>query len=163
MTDLLLKVARLGAEAKEVLRLELVDGNGGELPPFEPGAHLAVRLPGGLVRHYSLCGDWRERQRYVLGVGRSAASRGGSAWVHGSLREGMELRCSAPANNFRLVDAGRYLFIAGGIGITPLLAMARWCEAQRKDWRMVYAARNRQRLAFYEELRAFGERVQFHC
>lgn len=163
MPDLLLKVARLEAEAKEVLRLELVDANGGELPPFEPGAHLAVHLPGGLVRHYSLCGDPRDRQRYVLGIGRAAASRGGSAWVHGSLCQGADLRCSTPANNFRLVDAGRYLFVAGGIGITPLLAMARWCEAQGKDWRMVYAARSRQRLAFYEELRAFGDRVQFHC
>lgn len=163
MADLLLKVARRQAEAKEVLRLELTAADGGELPPFEPGAHLAVHLPGGLVRHYSLCGDWRERSRYVLGVGLAAASRGGSAWVHGCLCQGAELRCSAPVNNFRLVEAGRYLLIAGGIGITPLLAMARWCEAQGKDWRLVYAARSRQRLAFYEELRAFGDRVRFHC
>jgi vanillate O-demethylase ferredoxin subunit len=164
MTDLLLQVARCEAEAKDVVRLELADPAGAELPPFEPGAHLAVHLPGGIVRHYSLCGDSRERHRYVLGVGRAAGSRGGSEYVHAQLRQGMELRCSVPANNFRLVtEAAGYLFIAGGIGITPLLSMARWCEAQGKPWRLVYAARSRQRLAFYEELRAWGDRVVVHC
>jgi ferredoxin-NADP reductase len=163
MTELNLKVARIDAEAKDVLRLELVAPGGAELPPFQPGAHLAVQLPGGLVRHYSLCGDWRERGRYVLGVGRAAASRGGSDYLHGLLRQGMELRCSAPVHNFRLVDAGRYLFIAGGIGITPILSMVRWCQAYGKDWRLVYGVRSRQRLAFYEELREWGDRVQFHC
>ena len=164
MADLILRVARIEAEARDVVRLELVSANGAELPSWEPGAHLAVHLPGGLVRHYSLCGDWRDRSRYLLGVGRAAGCRGGSDYVHGQLREGMELRCGAPANNFKLVaDSRRYLFIAGGIGITPMLSMARWCEANGKDWRMVYGVRSRQRLAFYEELRQFGDRVQFHC
>jgi vanillate O-demethylase ferredoxin subunit len=164
MTDLLLKVARVQAEAKEVLRLELAHAQGEALPAFEPGAHVAVQLPGGLLRQYSLCGDWRDRSRYVLGVGRAAAGRGGSEFVHAQVRAGMDLRCGAPVNNFPLVpDAPAYLLIAGGIGITPLLAMARWCEAHRKRWRMVYAARSRQRLAFYEDLRAFGDRVAFHC
>lgn len=164
MTDLLLKVARVQAEAKEVMRLELVPARGEALPAFEPGAHIAVQLPGGLVRHYSLCGDWRDRSRYVLGVGRAAGSRGGSEFLHAQVREGMDLRCGSPVNNFPLVpDAPAYLLIAGGIGITPLLAMARWCDAHGKPWRMVYAARSRQRLAFYEELRAFGDHVAFHC
>lgn len=164
MPDLLLRVARIEAEAKDVLRLELADAAGRELPPFEPGAHLAVQLPGGLLRHYSLCNDSRERHRYVVGVGRATPGRGGSAWLHGTLREGMDLACSAPANNFRLVpDASEYLFIAGGIGITPILAMVRWCEANGKRWRLVYGARSRQRLAFYEELRAFGDKVRIHC
>ncbi|TFZ06732.1 oxidoreductase [Ramlibacter henchirensis] len=163
MADLNLRVSAVRAEARDVLRLELVDPTGAELPPFEPGAHLAVELPGVMLRHYSLCGDWRDRSRYVLGVGRAADSRGGSDYVHGQLREGMELRCSRPINNFRLVDAQRYLFIAGGIGITPILAMARWCEAHGKDWRLVYGVRSRQRIAFYEELREWGDRVQFHC
>lgn len=164
MPDLNLRVTRVEAEARDVLRLELAHPDGGELPAFEPGAHLALHLPGGLVRHYSLAGDWRERHRYVLGVGRAAAGRGGSDYVHGLLRQGMELRCSEPVNNFRLVpDAGRYLFIAGGIGITPIVAMVRWCVAQGKPWRLVYAARSRQRLAFYEELREHAGCVQFHC
>ncbi len=160
---LALRVERIGAEAKDVLRVELADPLGGELPAFEPGAHLAVHLPNGLVRHYSLCGDWRDRRRYVLGIGRALDGRGGSDWLHGGLREGMELRCGAPANNFGLVNAGRYLFIAGGIGVTPILSMVRWCQAHGKDWRLVYGARSRQRLAFYEELRAWGDRVRFHC
>lgn len=164
MTDLLLRVARIEAEAKDVLRLELADPRGGELPPFEPGAHLAVQLPGGRVRHYSLCNDWRERHRYVLGVGRAAGGRGGSEYVHAELRQGMELRCSAPINNFRLgAGAREYLLIAGGIGITPILAMARWCQAQGASWRLVYAARSRQRLAFYEELCQWRGQVGFHC
>jgi tetrachlorobenzoquinone reductase len=164
MNELKLRVTAVGAEARDVLRLELADAQGRELPAFEPGAHLAVHLPGGLVRHYSLANDWRERHRYVLGVSRAAASRGGSDYVHGELRQGMELRCSAPANNFRLdPHATEYLFIAGGIGITPIFAMVRWCEAHAKPWRLVYAARNRPRMAFYEELREYGSRVHFHC
>lgn len=163
MTELTLRVSRVAAEARDVLRVELVDPAGRELPPFEPGAHLAVHLPGGLQRHYSLCGDWRDRGRYVLGVGRAPGGRGGSDWVHGHLREGMDLPCTGPLNNFRLAEAPRYLLIAGGIGVTPLLSMARWCEAYGRDWKMVYGARTRHRLAFYDELSAWGERVQFHC
>jgi len=164
MSDLVLRVATVSAEAKEVLRLQLVNANGDLLPSFEPGAHIAVQLPGGLTRHYSLCGDWRDRERYVLGIGRSEASRGGSDYLHGALRQGMELRCSRPVNNFKLdLHAKRYVFIAGGIGITPILGMVRWCEAHGKEWRLVYAARSRQRLAFYEELQPFNSRVRFHC
>jgi len=163
MGELSLRVSRIDAEAKDVLRVELADPDGRELPPFDPGAHLAVQLPGGLQRHYSLCGDWRDRGRYVLGVGRATPGRGGSDWVHGQLREGMTLRCGPPVNNFRLVDAPRYLFIAGGIGITPLLSMARWCEAYGKEWNLVYGARSRHRLAFYDELAAWRDRVRFHC
>jgi vanillate O-demethylase ferredoxin subunit len=163
MSLLQLRVASVQAEARDVLRVELEAAGGGELPPFEPGAHLTLHLPGGLQRQYSLAGDWRERRRYVLGVGRASDSRGGSAYVHGSLRTGAELACSAPANNFRLVDAPRYLFVAGGIGITPILAMIRWCEAQGRPWQLVYAARSRVRMGFYEELRAHGAKVRFHC
>ena len=154
----------MAAEARDVMRVELVNAVGVELPPFAPGAHLMLHLPNGSQRQYSLLNDWRERHRYVLGIGRAADSRGGSAFVHEQLRCGMELRCGAPANNFALAtDAPRYLFIAGGIGITPILAMVRWCEANGKPWRLVYAARSRVRLAFYEELRGFGAKARFHC
>ena len=164
MSELLLRVARIDAEAKDVVRVHLADPSGGLLPAFEPGAHLAVQLPEGLVRHYSLSNDWRERHRYVLGVGRALDGRGGSAFIHGGLCEGTDLQCSRPVNNFRLEpDASDYLFIAGGTGITPLLAMVCWCVVHRKPWRLVYGARSRQRLAFYEELAAYGDRVRFHC
>lgn len=163
MTLLQLRVASVQAEARDVLRIDLEAAAGGELPAFEPGAHLTLHLPGGLQRQYSLAGDWRERQRYTLGVGRASDSRGGSAYVHRSLRTGAELTCGLPANNFQLVDAPRYLFIAGGIGVTPILAMIRWCEAQGKPWQLIYAARSRVRMGFYEELGAYGTRVRFHC
>jgi len=164
MSLLNLRVASVQAEARDVLRLELADPQGGLLPAFTPGAHLTLHLPNGLQRQYSLAGDSRERNRYVLGVGRAADSRGGSDFVHAMLRAGTDIQCSAPANNFALLpDAPRYLFVAGGIGITPILSMVRWCEANGKPWKLVYAARSRVRMGFYEELRAFGSPVRFHC
>jgi ferredoxin-NADP reductase len=162
--SLTVQVTDVRAEARDVMTLELRAGGGGELPPFEPGAHLDLHLPNGLVRQYSLTNDWRERDRYVIGVGRAADSRGGSEFVHTSIRAGMQLNISAPRNNFALdPQAGNYLFIAGGIGITPIMAMIRWCVANRNEWRLIYAARSRQRTAFYEELCALGgDRIHFH-
>ena len=161
---LTLEVTDIRAEARDVVSVELRAKGGGELPPFEPGAHLEIQLPNGLVRHYSLTNDWRERDRYVVGVGRDAASRGGSVWIHQSLRRGTMLVCSTPRNNFRLdPQAGSFLFVAGGIGITPILAMVRRCAAEGRPWRLVYAARSAQRAAFAEALRALGpERVHLH-
>lgn len=161
---LTVQVADIRAEARDVMALELRAVGGGELPAFEPGAHLDVHLPNGLVRQYSLTNDWRERDRYVIGVGRAADSRGGSSYVHSSIRAGAQLTVSAPRNNFPLdPEAVSFLFIAGGIGITPIMAMVRWCVANQKPWRLVYAARSRQRAAFYEELCALGgDRLHFH-
>jgi ferredoxin-NADP reductase len=161
---LTVEVVDVRAEACDVMTLELRAAGGGQLPPFDPGAHIDVHLPNGLLRHYSLTNDWRERDRYVIGVGRAADSRGGSAFVHSSIRKGMQLKIGAPRNNFPIdPGAGRFLFIAGGIGITPIVAMIRWCVAMQKPWRLVYAARSRQRAAFYEQVRAIaGESAQFH-
>ncbi len=158
-----LLVSDVVAEARDVLLVELRDPAGKELPPFEPGAHLEIDLPNGMVRHYSLVNDSRERDRYVIGVGRAAAGRGGSEFVHRSLRQGVVLRSSPPRNNFRLdPSAGRFLFIAGGIGITPIMSMLRACEAAGRPWRLVYAVRSAQRAAFLETLRPFGARVRLH-
>jgi tetrachlorobenzoquinone reductase len=158
------QVADVRAEARDVMTVELRAPGGGALPPFEPGAHLDLHLPNGLVRQYSLTNDWRERDRYVIGVGRAVESRGGSSFVHSSVRAGMQLPISAPRNNFALDErADRFLFIAGGIGITPIMAMIRWCHATGKPWRLIYAARSRQRAAFYEDLCAFAQSsAQFH-
>ncbi|HWI87675.1 MAG TPA: PDR/VanB family oxidoreductase [Sphingomicrobium sp.] len=158
------QVADVRAEARDVMTVELRAVGGGALPPFEPGAHLDLHLPNGLVRQYSLTNDWRERDRYVIGVGRAADSRGGSSFVHSSVRAGMQLTISAPRNNFALDErADRFLFIAGGIGITPIMAMVRWCAVTGKPWRLIYAARSRQRAAFYEELCALAQSsAQFH-
>ncbi len=150
---LTVQVADVRAEACDVMTLELRAIGPEQLPPFDPGAHIGVHLPNGLLRHYSLTNDWRERDRYVIGVGRASGSRGGSAFVHSGVRAGMQLRIGAPKNNFPIdPEAGRHLFIAGGIGITPIVAMIRWCVAKEKPWRLVYAARSRQRAAFYEQL-----------
>ncbi|CAM5499682.1 PDR/VanB family oxidoreductase [Eoetvoesiella caeni] len=157
-------IARYMAEAKDVMLLELRDARGRALPAFEPGAHVEVSLPNGLTRQYSLLNDCRETDRYVLAVGKAADSRGGSACVHESLTQGAPLQISAPRNNFPLDAAAQsYLFIAGGIGITPIMSMIRWCAANQRPWRLVYAARNRQRAALYEEIQSLGgERVQWH-
>jgi ferredoxin-NADP reductase len=158
------QVADVRAEALDVMTIELRAAGGGQLPPFEPGAHLDLHLPNGLIRQYSLTNDWRERDRYVIGVARVADSRGGSSFVHSSIRAGMPLTIGGPLNNFALdPDADRSLFIAGGIGVTPIMAMIRWCAANGKPWRLIYAARNRQRAAFYEELCALARSsAQFH-
>ena len=100
-------VADVRAEAKDVVTLELRPIAGGELPAFTPGAHLDVHLPNGLVRNYSLTNDWRERNRYVIGVGRAADSRGGSSYIHSSVRAGVQLKISAPRNNFELDESAR--------------------------------------------------------
>ena len=158
-----LEVTDVQAEARDVVLLELRAPGGAALPPFDPGAHLEIDLPNGLVRHYSLVNDCRERDRYLLGVGRAANGRGGSAFVHQSLRRGMALKTSTPRNNFRLdAAADCFLFIAGGIGITPIMSMLRWCEAQQRPWRLVYASRNAQRAAFFETLQPLAPRVRFH-
>ena len=157
-------VADVRAEAKDVITLELRAIAGGDLPEFTPGAHLDVHLPNGLVRNYSLTNDWRERNRYIVGVGRAADSRGGSSYIHSTVRAGHQLKISAPRNNFPLDEnSASFLFIVGGIGITPIMAMVRWCIANQKPWRLIYAARSRQRTAFYEELCSLGaDRVHFH-
>jgi ferredoxin-NADP reductase len=158
------RVTDVRAEALDVMSLEMRAVAGGELPPFEPGAHLELHLPNGLIRHYSLTNDWRERDRYVVGVARVADSRGGSSFVHSTIRAGAQLAIRGPINNFGLdPSAERFLFIAGGIGITPIMAMVRWCVAKGKPWRLIYAARSRQRAAFYEELRGLArDCAQFH-
>ena len=154
---LALRVSSVHCEARDVMVLELRDPNGGALPAFTPGAHLEVYLGNGLIRHYSLCNGASERDRYCIGVGLARDTRGGSAYVHQSVRVGMTLNVSAPRNNFPLeLAAERYVFIAGGIGITPIMSMIRSCIATHKPWQLYYCARNRQRTAFYEDLRALA-------
>jgi len=161
---LTLRVSRFAAEAKDVALLELQTLNGAKLAPFEPGAHVEVHLDNETIRHYSLLNDCAERDRYVIAVGLAPESRGGSKFIHTALRQGDHLKVSAPRNNFSLdTDAQYYCFIAGGIGITPILSMIRWCIANGKHWRLVYTARNRQRAAFYETLLEFGaDNLCFH-
>lgn len=162
--DLSLVVSHIGCEAKGVMEIELRAADGGSLPPFEPGAHLEIRLPNGLVRHYSLCNNPSERHVYRLGVGLPVDSRGGARFMHESLRVGDRLRTSHPRNHFPLVtDASEYCFIAGGIGITPILAMIHHCADHGRRFRLFYCARSRQRAGFYEDvIRIAGSAASFH-
>lgn len=147
-----LKIHNIRCEAKDTLVLELQDSKSGLLPAFSAGAHLEVYLKNGLIRHYSLLNDPSERDRYVVAVSLDANSKGGSQFIHQKLRVGDVLTVSTPRNNFALVDAEQYCFVAGGIGITPLLSMIHWCITHQKKWRLYYSVRNRQRAAFYESL-----------
>src|SRR5699024_5061712 len=103
--------------AVDALRVILRPANAASLPGWEPGAHIDVELPGSLVRQFSLCGDPADRSVYEIAVRREAEGRGGSAFVHDSLREGDRVRVSPPRNHFALDEADRYVFVAGGIGI----------------------------------------------
>ena len=166
MTDarLNLRVHALRCEAKEVLWLDLRDPAGLALPPFTAGAHLEVYLANRMVRHYSLCNDPRERHRYCIAVGLAESGRGGSRFIHDTLRPGQLLDTSAPRNHFPLAETtGQQVFIAGGIGITPIMSMIHACIARDQDWRLFYCVWNRARCAFYEELGALASgRVTFH-
>lgn len=146
-----------GEDTIAVLTLEPAEG--GDAPEWTPGAHVDVLLENGLERQYSLCGDVGPAKPWRLGVLRDPASRGGSAFIHSQIRLGHTLRLRVPRNNFTLVDAPEYLFIAGGIGITPLIPMIRHVESAGRPWRLVYGGRSLTSLAFVEELSAYGERV----
>lgn len=161
---LTLRVTRHAAEAKDIVLIELRATDGGDLPPFTPGAHLELLVSGCMPRHYSLLNSPHERDRYVIAVGLVEQSRGGSQFMHEQLRVGDTVASSLVRNHFALDEnLQRYCFVAGGIGITPVMAMVRWCQAHGKDWRLVYCARNKQRAAFYETLRELApERVTMH-
>lgn len=156
-------VADIVTEAVGVASFRLVPRDSGELPEWTPGAHVDVVLTPDLVRQYSLCGDPADRTGYQIAVLREEHSRGGSAFLHESVKVGDELTISVPRNNFPLADAPRYVLIAGGIGITPLLPMLGKLAADGADWLLYYGGRERTRMAFVDRLTAaHGERVTVH-
>jgi vanillate O-demethylase ferredoxin subunit len=151
-------------EAEDICSFELAAADGSALPPFDAGAHIDVHLDSGLIRQYSLCPGSGQNGRYLVGVLRGPASRGGSAAMH-ALQIGQQLRISAPRNHFPLVgNAQRHLLFAGGIGITPVLAMAEHLAASGQDFVLHYCARSPGRMAFAERLRTgpVGTRASFH-
>jgi vanillate O-demethylase ferredoxin subunit len=164
MSTIAVRVARKTQEAEAICGYELVREDGAALPPFEAGAHIDVHLPNGLVRQYSLCNAPGETQRYLIAVLRDAASRGGSQAMHDAVDVGSVLAISEPKNHFPLVDAGRTLLLAGGIGVTPILAMAETLAARGAPFEMHYCARSPERAAFRERIGAasFGGQVHFH-
>jgi ferredoxin-NADP reductase len=156
--DLVVREAQIVADG--VMVLTLADPNGGELPPWTPGAHIDFVFGDELVRQYSLCSSPSKPDVWRVGVLRAADSRGGSERVHGALTSGAIVRVRGPRNHFPLVASSRYLFIAGGIGITPLLPMIAEADASGADWRLLYGGRERASMAFLGELAQYGDRVK---
>lgn len=148
-----LVVRGLRQESSSVMSLELALPDGRALPEWQPGAHLDIVLPSGLVRQYSLCSDPGDLRRYRLAVLRETNGRGGSEEIHSQTRLGTKLTARGPRNHFKIEDgAAHYLLVAGGIGITPILAMARQLVAAGKSTRLVYCGSSRQTMAFIDEL-----------
>ena len=159
------RVSRKQQEALDICTFELEAQDGSPLPGFSAGAHVDVHLPGGLTRQYSLCNDLTETHRYLIGVLRDPASRGGSAAMHDQVSEGQILQISAPANHFPLAhDARAHLLLAGGIGVTPILCMAERLANSGGDFEMHYCTRSPERTAFRQRIAdsRFASRVHFH-
>lgn len=154
------------AHDQDVIALTLVAPDRGPLPRWHPGAHLDVHLPSGRVRQYSLCGDPAVPDAYRIAVRRIPDGGGGSLEVHDELAVGASVTTSGPRNAFPLAVPGygsptrRFRFIAGGIGITPILPMLAQAQRLGVEWSMVYAGRSRDSLPFLDELARFGDRVE---
>ncbi|MCZ4509500.1 PDR/VanB family oxidoreductase [Streptomyces sp. ActVer] len=155
-----LVVARRDLAAEGVLALTLRHPLGEELPAWEPGAHIDVILGPDLERQYSLCGDPADRLSWRVAVLREPDGRGGSAHVHGQLEAGDKVRVRGPRNHFTLRPSPRYRFVAGGIGITPILPMLAEAEAAGAEWTLLYGGRTRNSMAFIEELSLYGDKVR---
>ncbi|WP_420838083.1 PDR/VanB family oxidoreductase [Antrihabitans stalactiti] len=162
---LVVRERRVEAHDENVISLVLVDPGGGELPAWRPGAHLDLRLPSGRQRQYSLCGDPADRRTYRIAVRRIPDGGGGSVEIHDTLTVGSALIARGPRNGFGFAAPGfgspseRLHFVAGGIGITPILPMARLAERLKLDWTLTYTGRSRDSLPFLEEVESFGDRV----
>jgi ferredoxin-NADP reductase len=160
-TEFAVQVRGLRWESEGVLSLTLVRADGGHLPRWDPGAHVDLHLPNGLIRQYSLNGPLDERA-WRVSVLREADGRGGSAFVHDELRPGAELRVTGPRNNFPLQPADAYVFVAGGIGVTPLLPMIAAATEAGRPWQLLYGGRHRRSMAFAATLGTYGDRVRVH-
>lgn len=144
--------------AEGIATFRLSDPSGAALPAWEAGSHVDVVLPDGQARHYSLCGT--DHGHWTISVLHAPEGRGGSRWLHESLHEGDRVSVRGPRNRFPLVRAQRYVFVAGGIGITPVIAMIRALEeAGHQDWSLTYGGRTRTSMAFVDELEGLGDRV----
>ncbi|BCJ57544.1 PDR/VanB family oxidoreductase [Micromonospora endophytica] len=159
--DLLVAGREEVAVGVAVLTLCRPDGN--DLPAWSPGAHVDLALGPDLVRSYSLCGDPADRGAWQVAIQREPDGRGGSRLAHERLTPGTTVRVRGPRNNFALRPARRYLFVAGGIGITPIRPMVAAADAAGADWRLVYGGRSRTSMAFAATLREkYGDRVSLH-
>jgi ferredoxin-NADP reductase len=157
-------VAERHVDGEGVVVLTLREAGGHPLPGWAPGAHVDLLLPSrsdqqGVIRQYSLCGDPADRLTWRLGVLDEPAGRGGSRFVHAELHPGTRVRVRGPRNHFALAPSPNYLFVAGGIGITPILTMIAEVERAGARWELVYGGRRRASMAFLDELARYGDRV----
>lgn len=162
---LTLRIAAKRMLTDDICELTLVDPSGARLPPFTAGAHVTVETPSGARRRYSLANDPQETDRYVIAVKREPEGRGGSVAMVERTEEGGELRVAAPVNEFPLLPAPRYLLIAGGIGITPILSMARQLAREgRPDFHVIYCTRSPKATAYRDVVSGpeFAGRVTIH-
>ncbi|MFK0112689.1 PDR/VanB family oxidoreductase [Streptomyces sp. NPDC091217] len=157
-----LVVAERAQAADETISLTLRHPEGEVLPDWQPGAHVELLLGNGLTRAYSLYGDPADRTDWRIAVLRTPDSRGGSACVHDKLHPGVRVAVRGPRNNFPLRPARRYLFVAGGIGITPLLPMIAAAETAGAPWHLLYGGRSRASMAFTGQLASYGPKVTIH-
>lgn len=160
-TTMTVTVATCSALSKGVRGLHLEPTRDTTLPAWEPGSHIDVILPSGLVRQYSLCGP-ADDAAYEIAVLRECDGRGGSVEVHDGLAVGDEVKIVGPRNRFPLKEASSYVFVAGGIGITPILAMIGEVERRSIPWRLVYGGRSRESMAFLDELEQYGDKVRLY-
>ncbi len=154
-----LVVAAVDQVAEDVVALTMTDPDGDSLPPWTPGAHVDLMLGPDLIRQYSLCGTPSDSRTIRVAILLAPGSRGGSVQVHERVQPGSLVRVRGPRNHFPLVASPRYLFIAGGIGITPLLPMMAEASAAGADWTLLYGGRTRASMAFLDELGRYGDRV----
>lgn len=158
-----LVVKQLNFIADDVLEIKFSRKDEKPLPAWQPGSHITLHLPNGLQRQYSLCGNPDDRNIYTIAVLRVKESRGGSSWLHEQIHVGMQVEVTEPNNHFELEPAPEYVFIAGGIGITPIKAMIASLPPS-SQWRLIYAGRTRASMAYVDELASeYGHRVQVHA
>lgn len=163
-TSRVLRVHQKTWEADGVTSITFVDPTGASLPSWDPGAHIALHLPGGLIREYSLCSDPADSTRWTVAVLRAEQSRGGSTLVHDKLSVGAEVDVEGPRSAFALdPDAREHILVAGGVGITPIVAMMRRLDRDGEPWRMLYAGRSRASMAFVDEVAAHADHSVIHA
>ncbi|KHL76259.1 ferredoxin [Pseudomonas putida] len=157
------RVHTLRHEAEGIISVELRPWGDTVFAPFDAGSHIDLHLPNGLVRSYSLLNAPSDQGRYVVGILRDRASRGGSRYVHEQLRVGTQLQISQPRNNFALdTRASHSVLVAGGIGITPIYCMFRQLLALGRSAELIYCARSRAEAALLEEISGLGAKVIYH-
>lgn len=149
-----LRIEQIVPEADRVVSVFLIDPKGEPLPPWSPGSHVDILLPSGRIRQYSLCGDLHDDGSYRLGILLDRYEQGASKELHDGHLLGTTVTIRGPRNDFPIVAADNYLFLAGGIGITPILSMLQWVEEQRRPWTLLYGARSRAAMPYLAEIDA---------